>query len=104
LPAAPAADAQIVSFFTNGLLHLAGAEKPSLLEFIAISMTSRRVAQSQHFNKVDHARTRRLFVVNDTLGLGPSDFGLPSDIQPDTGTTATNFPPELTCDLTFGRM
>jgi hypothetical protein len=34
----------------------------------------------------------------DTPGLGPNDFGAPSDVQPDTGTTAARFLPELTCD------
>jgi hypothetical protein len=96
--AAPAADD--VSFFTNGLLHLAGAEKPSPLEFSAISMTSRCVALSQPFK----VRTRRLFVVDDAPGLGPNDFGAPSVVQPDTGTTAANLLPDLACDLTFGRV
>jgi glyoxylase-like metal-dependent hydrolase (beta-lactamase superfamily II) len=32
-------------------------------------------------------------VVDDTPGLGPNDFGAPSVIQPDTGTTAANFLP-----------
>jgi catechol 2,3-dioxygenase-like lactoylglutathione lyase family enzyme len=103
--AAPAADDQIVCFFTNGLLHLAGAEKPSPLEFSAISMMSRCVTMTQPYNKIDQVRTRRLFVVDDTPGLGPNDFGAPSVVQPDTGNdgTAANLLPDLTCDLTSGR-
>jgi hypothetical protein len=31
--------------------------------------------------------------VDDTPGLGPNDFGAPSVVQPDTGTSAANLLP-----------